>query len=201
MSAATANHHVEAAEIPQAEAAMRAMDQHPLFMVRPGEDDLDRYLQSRGYDLVDPVAIYVSPVELSYPDPRVDAIWPPDESTLALWATGGIGPARVAVMERATGEKTALLAIENNTTLGVAFVATSGEIAMLHALEVSPHARRRGIGTDIMKAASHWARENGASSLTLMVTRANTPANALYRGLGMIEVGHYHYRRAPQAKQ
>ncbi|MBT8460030.1 MAG: GNAT family N-acetyltransferase, partial [Boseongicola sp.] len=85
--------------------------------------------------------------------------------------------------------------------LGAAFIAISGDIAMLHALEVSPVARKRGIGTKIMQAAANWALENGAFWLSLMVTRANVPANSLYRGLGMKEVGQYHYRRAAQAKQ
>jgi ribosomal protein S18 acetylase RimI-like enzyme len=51
-----------------------------------------------------------------------------------------------------------------------------------------------------MQAAFRWAATNKAAWLSLMVTRANIPANELYRGLGMHEVDAYHYRRAPQAK-
>ena len=42
------------------------------------------------------------------------------------------------------------------------------------------------------------ARREGADWLTLMVTRANAPANALYAKLSMPPVADYHYRRAPE---
>ena len=37
----------------------------------------------------------------------------------------------------------------------------------------------------------------GASGLWLMVTAANTGAQALYAGAGFVEAGRYHYRQAP----
>ena len=43
------------AEIAQAEDAMRAMGQKPLFMLRQGDDALDQALESREYRVVDPV--------------------------------------------------------------------------------------------------------------------------------------------------
>ena len=203
VSAATAIAEVCEHDIERAEAGMRALDQHPLFMLRPGEDALDQWLETRGYDIVDPVAIYLTPIPCELQTTAEIAIhpsWPPNAQTLALWADGGIGPARIAVMERATGPKTALVARDDQTCLGVAFVAISEGIAMLHALEVSPSARRRGLGTALMQAAFRCAATNKAAWLSLMVTRANMPANELYRGLGMHEVDAYHYRRAPQAK-
>lgn len=203
VSAATAMTEVRDIDIPSAEDGMRALAQHPLFMLRPGEDTLDQWLEARGYDIVDPVAIYLMPLApmTRLPDgPKVSVNWPPNAETRALWADGGIGPARIAVMERAKGAKTAIVATDGQTTLGVAFVAICDAIAMLHALEVAPSARRLGLGARLMNAAAQWAATNGAEWLSLMVTRANAPANALYRGLGMAEVGAYHYRRAPKAK-
>ena len=202
VSAATANGLTRDTDIPIAEAGMRALTQHPLFMLRPGEDALDQALEARNYEVVDPVAIYLlktgpEPVRPSNP---LSAIWPPTAAACSLWEKGGIGPARIAVMERAKGQKAVIVQTEGQTCLGVAFVAISGDIAMLHALEVSPNARRRGIGTNVMQEAAHWAHNNGAPWLSLMVTRANIAANALYRRLGMVEVGKYHYRRATQAK-
>ena len=203
VSAATAITEVCESDIAIAEEGMRALGQHPLFMLRPGEDALDEWLQSRAYEIVDPVAIYLMPLTEVIPlatDAEIQADWPPNAEALALWAGGGIGPARIAVMERAKGAKTALVATDDQTCSGVAFVAVCGRIAMLHALEVAPSARRVGLGRRVMNAAAHWTASNGAAWLSLMVTRANTPANALYRGLGMREVGAYHYRRAPKAK-
>ena len=79
------------------------------------------------------------------------------------------------------------------------FVATDGEIAMVHALEVAPEERRNGMGEVAMRAAAAWTAANKATWLTLAVTKANVGANALYQKLGMTPAGAYHYRRAPKA--
>lgn len=202
VSAATAKRSVKDTDIPRAEDGMRSLNQRPLFMLRPGEDGLDTALQNRGYEIVDPVAIYLMAVsEPTPPRPtQTTAHWPATKDQREVWKNGGINSARVSVMERAIGRKTILALTTDDQPTGVAFLAMSGDIAMLHALEVSPSARRQGIGTDIMHAAVNWARDNDANWLSLMVTRANIAANTLYRGLGMGEVGHYHYRREPQAK-
>ena len=58
---------------------------------------------------------------------------------------------------------------------------------------------RSGIGAAVMYGAANWALAHGAEWLALMVTRANAPANGLYRKLGMSVATRYHYRRAPEA--
>ena len=62
VSAATARGAITDADIPTAEAAMREMDQRPLFMVHAGEDDLDALLAARGYGVVDPVTVLSAPI-------------------------------------------------------------------------------------------------------------------------------------------
>lgn len=189
-------------DITAAEDGMRALAQHPLFMLRPQDEALDARLEARGYDIVDPVAIFLVPLPENgdvLSCERCTPIWPASPEACNIWRTGGIGPARIAVMERVLGPKTALICTDEGEALGTVFVAKDGDVAMLHALEVSPDARRQGVGTELMNAASLWGTQNGANWLALMVTRANTPANALYRALGMRDVGGYHYRRAPQA--
>lgn len=199
--AATATGPVEPRDIPTAETAMRNLGQHPLFMIRPGDDALDGWLADRAYDVVDPVAIYLCALQPTAKTQAADAHlvhWPPTEGACEVWRKGGIGPARIEVMSRVAGKKTALLATQGDEPIGVAFVALHGQIAMLHALEVSPEYRRLGVGRNLMAEARDWALDVSAMWLSLMVTRANAPANALYRLLGMSEVGQYHYRRAPK---
>ncbi len=203
VSSATAAETVTDADIVKAEAGMRDLGQHPLFMLRPGDDALENWLAARNYDVVDPVAIYLSPLTSStalQPTRSVMPVWPPSDAARVLWAKGGIGPDRIAVMERVQGAKIALHTGTPTEPTGVTFVALHQDIAMLHALEVSPSHRRNGIGRELMSAAATWSRTQGADWLSLMVTRANAPANALYRALGMSEVGRYHYRRAPMVK-
>lgn len=184
-------------DIDAACGAMRALGQTPLFMLRAADAALDADLAARGFDVVDPVNLYAAPVEtLAAEVPRVTVfdIWEPLAICAELWSLGGIGPARLAVMYRATGPKTALLGRLGQLPAGTGFVACDGEIAMIHALEVRPEARRRGLARHMMHHAADWAARQGATHLALAVTQANTGANALYSSLGMSVVGQYHYR-------
>ncbi len=193
----------EAAEdlaITRMERAQAALGQPPLVMVRHGEARLDAALAARGYAVVDPVLAYCAPVAAlaaELPHLTAFAIWPPLAIQTEIWAAGGIGPSRLAVMARTHGPKTALIARAQDRPAGCAFVALDDKIAMLHALEVAPARRRQKAAVNMMRAAATWAQDHGASWLTLMVTEANAGARALYASLGMDVVGNYHYRRGP----
>ena len=198
VSAASAEGPVTLEDLVAAEKAMAAMGQKPLFMIRPGDDRLDALLEARGYAIKDPVVAYACPVEhlTDIPVPRVTvlAVWEPLAIMREIWADAGIGPERLAVMERAEGAKTALLARYNDKPGGVAFVAVHQGVAMLHALEILPHQRQQGLGKWMMRGAAHWAAAEGAHTLSVVCTRENDGAIALYSGLGMSVVGRYHYR-------
>jgi RimJ/RimL family protein N-acetyltransferase len=56
-------------------------------------------------------------------------------------------------------------------------------------LMVAASARRRGIGSALMKEAIKWARGIGVDKLELTVFPHNEPAKALYRKLGFQEEG------------
>ncbi|NVO56160.1 GNAT family N-acetyltransferase [Rhodobacteraceae bacterium B1Z28] len=199
VSAASAQGPVCEADIDAAEAAMLAMGQKRIFCLRPGDEALDAQLADRGYDILDPVNIYACPVDrltdLPLPPVMVFSIWEPLEIMRDIWARGGIGPERVAVMERAKGPKIGLLLRHEDQPCGTAFVAMHGDVAMLHALEILPDHRRQGLGRWAMRAAALWARDNGAQTLSVICTKANDGANGLYRALGMEIAGEYHYRQ------
>lgn len=198
VSAATANRCPKDAEIPIAEQAMMAMHQTPLFMIRPGEQAFDDMLARRGYAVVDPVAIYRCPINV------LTAVVPPGLSTFAtwpalaigeeIWANGGIDAPRLAVMQRTAGPKTTILGRVDDRAAAIAFVALHKDTAMLHALEVVPDHRRKGVAQNIMAAAAIWAQSQGAKYFSVVTTRENSPANRLYASLKMDLVGEYHYR-------
>lgn len=193
VSAASADGPFTAQDLDAAVAAMP----EPLFLIRPGDETLDAALDARGWRIVDPVVAYAAPVATLAADlPGLTAFphWPPLEIARALWAEGGIGPARIAVMDRVTGPKIALLGRTGDRPAGVAFVACHGAEAMLHALEVRETQRRQGLGRNLLHAAANWAASQGATRLSLVVTRQNIAARALYARLGMQVVGQYHYR-------
>lgn len=177
-------------------ALLEAMAE-PLVLVRTGDERLDAALDARGWRVVDPVVIYAVPVgDLLAGLPPLAAFphWPPLQIARAIWEDGGVGPARVAVMERVAGRKVAILARLGDRPAGVGFVARHGEEAMLHALEIRAPLRRRGVGSTILHAAAAWAAEQGAARLSLATTARNTAACALYARHRMQVVGQYHYR-------
>ncbi|QBY01978.1 GNAT family N-acetyltransferase [Rhodophyticola sp. CCM32] len=190
-------------DVARAEAAMQAMGQPPLFMIRKGDTTLDALLDTLDYHIKDPVTLYAAPVGAIATDrpPPITCfeIWPPLAAQEEIWTAGGIGPARLAIMHRVTGPKTAIFGRIDDHPAGTGFIAMDGEIAMIHALETLSDHRRKGLGRYMMRAMGFWARDQGATYITLLVTQANLPANALYTSLGFQPVGHYHYRIKSEA--
>jgi GNAT superfamily N-acetyltransferase len=199
VSAATADGPASDADIDAAEAAMRAMGQRPNFRVGDSEAGLEAQLQARGYDVVDPTNAWVCPIDrlTDMPLPRVTVftIWEPLAMMIEIWTDAGIGPERRAIMDRAKGPKTGLLARYNEKPGGTGFIAIRDGTAMVHALEIVGHQRRQGLGRWMMRGAAIWAAEHGAHSMAVLCTRANAGANALYSGLGMDPACGYHYRQ------
>ncbi len=202
VSATTAEMPVTAADVPEAEHAMREAGQVPLFMIREGEDALDQVLAARGYVIKDPVNMYAAPVQdiATQRPPPVTAfeIWPPLAVQVEVWAEGGIGQGRLAVMDRAQQPKTTLLGRLNDRPAGTVYIGIAADCAMIHALEVAHAHRQQGLAKQLTRAAAFWAQSHGADYLTLVTTQANDAANALYSSLGMTLVGHYHYRTLPE---
>ena len=198
VSAATARRPVNSGDLPAAENAMRAMGQVPLFMLRAGEGALDALLATEGYAVIDPVNIWACPIATlgAAPPPHLTAysLWEPMAIQRDIWAAGGIGPGRWAVMERSTCPKTSLFGRDTNRPAATGFVAIHDGIAMVHALEVLAAHRRRSLGRHLMIEAALWAARQGASHVSVICTRANQGANALYASLGLTLVGEYHYR-------
>lgn len=202
VSAATARAPVSEADLA---AVLAAAGDGALFRLRPGACDwdgpLDAALAARGLRRADPTLILAAPVAVLAPEPlphlRAFALWPPLAIQREIWAEGGIGPARLAVMARAQDPRAALMARIADRVAGTAFVAVAGPVAMLHAVEVTQTLRRRGAARALARAAAEWAGAQGARWLALAVTEANAPARALYGGLGMAVAHRYHYRVTP----
>jgi ribosomal protein S18 acetylase RimI-like enzyme len=197
VSAATAEGWVNAADIALMEAEQQALGQPLLAMIREGDEALDALLAMQDYEIVDPVVAYAAPVSrLAGPVPPASAFahWPRLAVTEEIWAEAGIGPGRLAVMDRAPAPKCAVLGRTDDRPAGAAFVALYEKTAMIHAIEVRSRLRRRGTARNILRAAATWAQDVGATTFSLVVTERNTAARALYASLGMAVVGHYHYR-------
>ncbi len=198
VSAATAELPAATDDIALAADAMREAGQNPLFMIREGEDALDAALEALGYVIKDPVNMYAAPVAAiatKRPPPVTSfEVWPPLAVQTEIWAAGGIGAGRLDIMDRARQPKTTLLGRMNDKPAGSVYVGIAADCAMIHALEIAQNYRRQGLAVALTRAAAFWAQAKGATYLTLVTTRDNAGANALYASLGMTIVGQYHYR-------
>lgn len=184
-----------------AERAMAAWDQAPLVRSGPDQTKLEDLLDRTGYGIADPTVFCVAPAAAlddgADETAKLVRVSTPLAVMERLWEAGGVGVARRRVMARAADPKIWLLARAGQRPAGVAFVAVDREIAFLHAMEVAPDYRRQGAGARLARGAARFAAEHGARWLALAVTEANAAARALYRSLGMVEAGGYHYRTGP----
>ncbi len=202
VSAATATSAVTKDDLPLSEDAMRELGQPPLFMIRAGDDALDQLLSDAGYAIKDPTVLYAAKAAdlATERPPPVTAftVWPPLAVQSEIWAAGGIGAGRLAVMDRAPHPKTTLMGRVDDRPAASVFIGTHDGCAMIHALEVMQAHRQKGLARYLTRAAAFWALDQRCNYLTLATTEANVAANALYSSLGMTRIGRYHYRTLPK---
>lgn len=191
VSAATAI-ALEDLDIQAAEDALISSGQDKLFMIRPDEIVLDQRLEERSYSIIDPVVVLQKNLFDTVHNSGVKFLDEPNSEQIDIWSNGGIGPARLDVMERASGPK-AYVHLPGAT----AFAAISDGIAMAHAVEVDAANRRQGLGRKIMDGICHWAKSYGATSIAVLTVRENAAAMALYKQMGLTKTAHYHYRIKP----
>ena len=195
---------IAGAELLQAEATMTAQGRAPLFQVLDHQTPLSAALDQRGYitrDATDILVIEAETLAAVPPPVTVVGVWPPLAIRVELWDAAGSGAPRRAGMARADGPKTSFFGRINDKPAGAAYVGIHDDIAMLHALEVAPGARRRGLAAIMMRAAADWAQNNGATWLSVLVTQENESAQALYASLGLRRVGTYVYREKSERSE
>ena len=109
----------------EAEAAMRAWGQRPLFRIGRGEEALDALLAARGYARHEPTLVLAAPAAALAAAPDEAAVLGPAPLACMaeIWAAGGIGPARLAVMARAPEPRSYILGRLGDRPAGCAFVA------------------------------------------------------------------------------
>jgi GNAT superfamily N-acetyltransferase len=187
----------EEAAIDAALAVQAAGGQAPLVMVLDHQSGLEAKLAARGFGQRDATRVLIARcADIAAVPPPVTCFtpWPPLAIQEEIWAAGGIGPDRITIMERAADPKTSLFGRIEDKPAGSAFIAAVDDVAILHALEVLPEFRRKGLGATMVRTAAEWARTQGATRIAVLVTQANTGAQALYASLGFEPVGLYHYR-------
>jgi GNAT superfamily N-acetyltransferase len=156
-------------------------------------------LGARGYVEKDETVILLAPIDaIAAPDSAATARPAPDADWMAVTATAEHQtPAR----RREKEGNPALLMVpgawitlhQDGAAAAVISVVAAGEAAGFFDLAVRPEFRRRGLAARAVRAAAHWAREQGAAWLFCQVAAANAASLALNTGLGMAEAYRYRY--------
>lgn len=201
LGAAVPLHDWQPDGIMQAIAAHRDWGQAALFCVPQGMTDLAQALQAQGFRPHKPTAVLHIPTPFltDQPLPQVTALsaWPPLAIQREIWQQGGIDTPRQQAMDRAGLPKRALLGRLKDRAAGVAFLGISDRVAMIHAIHVTPAARRQRLAEWLMRGAGFIAAEHGATRLALAVAQENLPAMALCRKLGFAQIDAYDHWSHP----
>lgn len=182
------------ADIQAVTAEMARIGQPELFQISDSDGALDATLNDMGYDVIDRVTLFAVQVDSIADIGKVTQMSDPPADMIDVWADAGIGEGRLDVMRRVYHPKSYLLQHHDSQPAALAFVGCDKDTAMIHAIEVQQFARRKGYGQAMLRAAAAWVQSQGGKTLTLVVLSDNKAACALYRSVGMIEVGKYHYR-------
>ncbi len=168
-----------------------------VFQVRPGS--LDELLEERGYRFGSPTEVWTAEVadvtERATRAAEVHVSDAPDGDWLDLWwsvdgrgddqalAVAGkilsAGPARYASVRDDAG------------VAAVGRLAVVGDWGGLYCVAVRPDARRRGLGTAILRGV---LEQSDVSRCWLQVRSDNHAARAMYDRLGFTPAARYHYR-------
>ncbi len=167
---------------------------------------IDRELDRRGWQLVAPsfshrdVLVQAAPLatavagleQHAVPDVDVRLEREPDEEWLSLYRAGTLPPVALRVLAHPEARFATVRLDGRLAAIGRAVLVRRW--VGLSALEVAPHARRRGLGTAVVAALLRDAGARGARASYLQVTAENDAAFALYGRLGFRTHHRYGYR-------
>jgi ribosomal protein S18 acetylase RimI-like enzyme len=115
------------------------------------------------------------------------------DAAVALWHETGLtrpwnDPDADLRRALAGPSSTVLGAFDGGVLTGTAMVGHDGHRGWVYYLGVAPAARRRGVGSALMRAAEAWVLERDVPVVNLMIRSGNDAAVAFYATLGY-EVG------------
>jgi N-acetylglutamate synthase len=176
----------------------------PRFQVPlPLAVDVDLQLAERGWTAYDPVRVLVADVAAvrlaahraeGAPSPTVSDR--PDDAWLAAYHYRDEPLPPIASEVLSGGREPVFVSLSDDEgVLAVARGAVDDGWLGVTAVEVVPRARRRGLGTTLMRDLLDVGEARGARFTYLQVTEENAAARAFYDRLGYLDHHGYHYRR------
>ncbi len=163
----------------------------------------DTILAGRGYQRIDESLVQIASIGAHFTaDAEVKILPDPSPAWLAGFSElSPVVPEHRAAMSRMLHSIAAPVGFAHVEQGGrlVAFalgVADGGHVGLFDVL-VSPLARRQGLARRLTASIGAWGRAQGAHSVYLQVTLANSAARPLYDALGFKTVYSYAYRVPP----
>jgi N-acetylglutamate synthase len=177
----------------------------PRFQISPAVEppELDRVLEERGYTSHARTCVQTAPTQrvlaVDAGGHRVSISPAPCQEWLLAYrevesADAGGAAVRHAIIERIE-PPTAYARLDlDGQVAAIGLTVAEAEWSGLFAIGTRAGFRRRGCAAAIMRSLAEWSEQRGAAQLYLQVMEGNTPALALYAGLGFETLYHYHYR-------
>jgi arginase family enzyme/GNAT superfamily N-acetyltransferase len=168
-------------------------------------EELDRFLDSRGYRHDTPIEVLTAPAAgLASPGrsglaAQVNLADEPTSAWRAAFSTLDGHPDSITVAGRVISSirlPAAYASVSlNGQPAGIGLLAGGhGPWGGVYCMVTHPGFRRRGIGSAILAAGARWALDHGIERLYLQVEQANQPARRMYGAAGFSHFYSYHYR-------
>ncbi|MEM7118538.1 MAG: GNAT family N-acetyltransferase [Chloroflexota bacterium] len=195
------------------EAFYKRLDLPARYQISPAAQpaNLDAVLEERGYKLYEPVQVQTAVIDrfLSV------HLFSQTKTTVRTTIHTALPDAWLAFdnrvaqhsLHRAQVRSQILRQIAPQTAFATAYlegqiagiglgVYERGWLGIFNML-TAPLQRKKGVGTAVLNALAHWAKQQGADHAYLQVVAANIAAQALYRRVGFTYHHSYHYRQQP----
>ena len=195
--------------VPLVEALRRTADWYadrglPPLLQLPLADAANRAMAEEGWHRLHVTVVQVAPIQpvlANLPEPTVRAVVEATPSEDWLAVMHDLDDDRESHVEILTGPPVVGFATlyRGTNPLAIGRVSVEGQWCGITSVDVVPTARRRGLGTQVMRSLLEWARAQGAVASYLQVRAANAAALRLYAALGYVTHHPYCYR-APAAR-
>ncbi len=187
--------------IPACEAIYAGLGQRAIFRVPDIAAQMAPGLESRGYrPFGETLTLYRSLSDLPEARNATSVFEAPSEAWLAVRdAVSGHDPDTARAFRLVTGALVlprGFASVETPDGVGaIAFAVRDGDLMVMESVAVPEALRQRGHARAAVVSLMRWGAAAGATGACLQVEASNTPAIALYRGLGFDrELYRYHYR-------
>lgn len=184
--------------------------QRTIFKMTPATPaELDRTLAEHGYAEEAPSTVMFMPdaeavAAPDYPDVRIDTALTPRwaDEYISLGGTVATNvPTMISMLTTVRFPQAFLTLQQGDQPIAVGMVTVERGFACFNDILVAESVRGQGIGGQLMRHLTQWARTQGAQHGYLQVLRDNTPAVRLYSSLGFREAYPYWYRVKGQAQR